>query len=68
MAERFSRFLRKQTGWDLSTQNGRGLTDSTEVDKMDEIGLLQWEGLNGFQVLEDNPRKLNVGVGEMGDA
>lgn len=68
MAERFSRFLRKQTGWDLSTQNGTGLTDSTEVDKMDEIGLLQWEGLNGFQVLEDNPRKLNVGVGEMGDA
>ena len=35
---------------------------------MDETGLLQWEGLNGFQVLEDNPRKLNEGVGEMGDA
>ena len=52
----------------LSTQNGRGLTDSTDENKMDEIGLLRWEGLNGFEVSEDNPRKLNVGVGEMGDA
>lgn len=68
MAERFSRFLRKQMGWDLSTPNGRGFTDSTEENKMDEIGLLQWEGLNGFQESENNPRKLNVGVSEMGDA
>ena len=42
--------------------------NSTEESKMDETGLLQWEGLNGFQVSEDNPRKLNEGVGEMGDA
>ena len=42
--------------------------NSTEENKKDETGLLQWEGLNGFQVSEDNPRKLNVGVGEMGDA